>query len=169
MSYIDTCCLMTFIWHRDDMRIRKGLGSRKAESMVPRNHPEFRTPMPAVGEAMYKIMEKNCTAETMEAFSELDRLLRNGFLKTMYLRQDEQTFRLASRLMTIRNPDDRETISAMDALITASSAVDPECSTMYTEDQNLLYNGRLRREIDEWRSQNGYPSMSMRSLLKSIG
>ena len=124
--------------------------------------------MPAVGEAMCKIMEKNCTAESMKAFSELDRLLRNGFLTTTYLRPDEQTFRLASRLMTIGNPDDRETISAMDAFITASSAVDPECSTMYTEDQNLLYNGNLKKEIDEWRSQNGYPIMSVRSLLKSV-
>ena len=168
MSYIDTCCLMTFIWHRDELRIRKRLGSRKAESIVPRNHPEFRTPMPAVGEAMCKIMEKNCTAESMKAFSELDRLLRNGFLTTTYLRPDEQTFRLASRLMTIGNPDDRETISAMDAFTTASSAVDPECSTMYTEDQNLLYNGNLKKEIDEWRSQYGYPIMSVRSLLKSV-
>lgn len=135
MSYIDTCCLMTFIWHGDVLRIRNGLGSRKAESMVPRNHPEFRVPMPAVGEAICKIMEKNRPPDAMEAFSELDRLVRNGFIRTAHLDPDEQTFELAGKLVSVGHRDDREKVSAMDALITASSVVDPECSVMYTEDQ----------------------------------
>ena len=114
-----------------------------------------------------QVLEKNHSDESIEAFSELDRLVRNGFIKTTFLEPDERTFNLASKLMSIGRRDDRETVSAMDALITASSTVDPESSTLYTEDQNLLYNGRLREEIDDWRSRNGYPNMSIRSLLRS--
>ena len=167
MSYVDTCCLMAFIWSKDRLRIQNSLGSRKAESLVPRNHPEFRVPMPAVGEAVCKIMDKNNDEHTQEIFQELERLIRNGFIKISYLKQDASAFVLTSRIMSMKPKDERDSVSAMDALIVASSATDPDCEIIYTEDNGVAFNWELLQMLNDWRSQKGYPEVSILRLLSA--
>lgn len=165
MSYVDTCCLMAFVWSKDQLRIQNGLGSRKAESLVPRNHPEFRVPMPAVGEAVCKIMDKNSDEHTQEIFQELERLIKSGFIKISYLKRDASVFNLTSRIMSMKPKDERDSVSAMDALIVASSAIDPDCEIIYTEDSGIAFNWELLQTLNDWRLQRGYSQVSILRLL----
>ena len=95
--------------------------------------------------AVCKIMDKNSDEYTQEIFQELERLIRSGFIRISYLKRDTSAFELTSRIISMKPKDERDSVSAMDALIVASSATDPECEIIYTEDNGIAFNCCCRR------------------------
>lgn len=147
----------------DPIRTRHGCGRKSAESMVIRNHPMFRLPVPAVGETVCKLYDKIDDDGFRASLQELKRLIDRGFFDKAYLRPNQDLFYLA-REFSKAKPDDRETISMMDALIMATACVDPDCVTVYTSDFRLGTSKDLRDAISEYRKEHGLGNLSVHTL-----
>ncbi|MBQ8180325.1 MAG: hypothetical protein IJ026_07845 [Candidatus Methanomethylophilaceae archaeon] len=157
MSYLDTCCIMLFMNRWD--RLRNSLGvktNRNAESLVRRNHGRFIASVPALGEAI-QMTHAKCDSDTeTDAHTELIRMMDNGFIEPRHIISGREAFRLAGRIASGSVNDDRDTVSPMDALITAVAATDPECVTLYTTDDTLNNNYHVHDTVCEWREAMGY-------------
>lgn len=168
MSYIDTCCLMMFINRKDELRKDYGLKGRDAETCTNNSHRHFTIPIPALGEAVFKIREKN-SDNWKESLDELDRLINIGFLDVVYLDKSTELYRVTRKLC--RDVDDvRDMISPMDALIVAAATVNPDCGALYTSDRRILVDVYLNESVQEWRKEHGYPALriaEISSILKN--
>lgn len=167
MSYVDTCCLMMFINRRDSIRrATRTTAIRNVESLFGRSRPRFLVPVPALGETVQKVHDKHrCDGTEMDMYAELVRLMDGGFIEPRYLQHGRDVSRLFNRVMSVRIEDDRDRISPMDALITATAAVDPECGTMYTTDRDLMNNTILKNKVGRWRDENGYSPMQIDNIM----
>lgn len=152
---------MVFIDQKDSYRKKNGLGSKPAESMLRKSHPVFGVPMPAFGEAICKTKEKG--RGSAEMLGEMSRLMDTGFIVPRFIRNPEDTYSLANRICSIKD-DDRAIISAMDGLIMATAATDPECDILFTEDTRLAVDPELHDAIDSYRLRVGASPLRIGSM-----
>ena len=165
MRYLDTCSILLLINKTDALRNELGVRSRKSgDNLVRREHGRFVAPVPALGEAIQILHLKCGRDDEAEAHSELMRMMHSGFMEPRYIRDGENALMLAKRLIEDNGHDDRDNVSAMDALITATAAVDPECDMLYTTDNSLNYNGPVQEKVGEWRDNMGYRMMKIQTL-----
>ena len=152
-----------FIDQKDPLRYGYGIrySSKIESSLISRNRGILCVPMPALGEVICKVKDK-CDGRESEIMTELYRLLDNT-IHIRYIRDASDTFGLA-KAFSKDVSDDRNRISPMDALITATATVDPDCSVLYTTDSILLSDARVSEIIDDWRCNNEYGSMSIRDV-----
>ena len=157
MKFIDTCGVMLFINPRDMLRRDYDLGTKPAESCVGKNERQFCVPMPALGEAVYKVHEKNGD-DADDILKELNRLMKKEFLRIRFINNPSKTFQIARQLSSEMD-DDRDSISPMDALILATAITEQDCVAFYTTDTKLISDTRVRDIISESRNDLGFPEM----------
>ena len=157
MKFIDTCGVMLFINQRDMLRRVYDLGIKPAESCVGRNEKQFCVPMPALGEAVYKVHEK-CGDDAGDILRELNRLMKDGFLRVRFINNPSKTFQIARQLSSEMD-DDRGSISPMDALILATAITEQDCVAFYTTDTRLIADTRVRDIISESREDLEFQEM----------
>lgn len=157
VSYADTCLLMMFVRKNDALRKIFDVGRGSADSIFKKK--SFCVPIVSLGEAFHQIRQKdpNCYDDPIK---EMNRLLDKGFLKTRFISNPRSTFSLAREIADFTS-DDRDQISAMDALIISSAATDQTCSLFYTTDSKLTSNSNVTDIIDDWRSDHDYDKMSI--------
>ena len=142
---------MMLIDKKDQLRTAMGISSGKpAEAIVKRNHPQFCIPMPAIGESVLKLRQKNHD-NFIELMREFDRLLNSGFFVEKYL--SEEAFSLASILSKVFT-DDRDRMTPMDSLILACAVVDQECDAFYTKDSTLLASPDVSSIASDYRTNH---------------
>lgn len=146
----------------DHLRRQFDLGNKPAENIVKKNN-NFVIPIPALGEAVHKIREKR-PKSFQDDMSELDRLIRIGFLTINFIQNPTDTYCWAKKLSSMED-DDRNIISPMDALITATAITDPNSSTLYTMDNILLTNYNITDKINDWREERNMGSLSIQSFI----
>ena len=163
LRYLDTCVLQMFIDQKDPLRYGYGIryNSKIESSLISRNRGTLCVPMPALGESICKVKDK-CEGRESEIMTEHYRLL-DSVLHICYIRDAPDTFGLAKTLPKDVS-DDRNRMSPMDALITATATVDPDYSVLYTTDSKLLSDARVSEIIDDWRSGRGYIPLSTRDV-----
>ena len=162
LRYIDTCCLMMFINDRDIFRNYYGMGKKRAENCMSKALRPFTIPIPALGEAVYKIRDKS-GEKWMDSLKELNRLIDLGFLNITYLQNSTELYKVAKELCRPVN-DDRDRISPTDALIVAAATVDPDCSTLYTTDSVIITDTHLTEYITAWREDIDFPPLAITDL-----
>ena len=159
MKFIDTCGIMLFINKKDVLRLHYNLGNKSAESCVAKREKQFYVPMPALGEAVYKIHEK-CRDDADDVLMELNRLIRKDFLVVRFINNSSKTFQIAKQLSSEMN-DDRDTISPMDAFILATAITEQDCTAFYTTDMKLILDTRVKDIISESRDDLGFQHMNV--------
>ena len=157
MKFIDTCGVMLFINRDDALRRHYNLGKKEAESCVAKNEKQFCIPMPALGEAVYKVHEK-CGNHADDVLKELNRLIRNDFLTIRFINNPSKTFQIARQLSSEMN-DDRDSISPMDALILATAITEQDCVALYTTYTKLILDTRVKDIISDSRDDLGFQPM----------
>ena len=118
--------------------------------------------MPALGEAFHMIRTK-CGERSKEVLEELIRLIDAGIVTIRYIRDAGDTFGFA-RDLSRECEDERDMISAMDALITAIAASDPDCRVLYTTDSKLLTDSHVSETLAAFREERRSPAMSIRDV-----
>ena len=165
MRYLDTCSILLLVNRTDSLRTELGIRSRKnGDALVRREHGRFVAPVPALGEVVQMLHLKCGRNDESEAHSELMRMMRSGFMEPRYIRDGENALMLARHLVADNGHDDRDNVSAMDALVTATAAVDPECDMLYTTDNELRRNERVLETVQDWRYGMGYRMMKIQTL-----
>lgn len=167
MKFIDTCGVMLFINQYDMLRLHYNLGRKSAEKCVAKNEKQFCIPMPALGEAVYKVHEK-CKDDADNVLVELNRLMRSGFLRVRFINNPSKTFQIARQLSSEMD-DDRDSISPMDALILATAITEQDCIAFYTTDTKLLLDTHVMDIIRNSRDDLGLQPMhvyDMDSILR---
>lgn len=167
VSYLDTCAVMLFVNKDDELRNNYGIGKKAASVAVCRNHHQLCVAMPALGEVFHMIRQK-CGSNYMGPLKELNALLDSRFLETRYITNPGSVYSLAGRLVR-ETRDSRDSISAMDALVVATAATDPECTRLYTSDVALVSVSSVSDEVEGWREDQGYKKLAIRELSDIFG
>ena len=157
MKFIDTCGVMLFINQKDMLRRDYNLGTKPAERCVGSNEKQFCVPMPALGEAVYKVHEK-FGDDADDILKELNRLMKKDFLRIRFINNPSKTFQIARQLSSEMD-DDRDSISPMDALILATAITEQDCIAFYTTDTKLISDTRVHDIISESRDDLGFQGM----------
>lgn len=157
MKFIDTCGVLLFINKDDMLRRHYNLGNKQAESCVAKSEKQFCIPMPALGEAVYKVHEK-CRNDADDVLGELNRLIQKDFLTVRFINNPSKTFQIARQLSSEMN-DDRDSISPMDALILATAITEQDCVALYTTDTKLILDTRVKDIISDSRDDLGFQPM----------
>ena len=139
------------------LRPHYNLGNKPAESCVAKNEKQFCIPMPALGEAVYKVHEK-CGDNADEVLEELNRLIRTNFLRVRFINNPSKTFQIAKQLCS-EMKDDRDSIYPMDALILATAITEQDCYALYTTDTKLILDTRVQDVISDSRDELGFQPM----------
>ena len=161
LKYIDTCCVILIIDKDDSHRKDYSCGSRKGETLFPKN-TRFCIPEVALGEAVMKIMDKR-SGSFQAAMQEYQRLVEKGFLTVDYIKDPAFVFDLSKKIAREKE-DSRDRISPSDALILACAAAEKNCRKFYTSDSKLLTDLSVSKAVDDWRSNNGYEKMEISEI-----
>ncbi len=150
---------MMFANRNDQLRKDYNIGKKPAEGIVYKNQGRYSVPMPAFGEAICKIRDKDHDRYS-DVLIEIDRLIQYGFLEIRYIMNPSETFSIAKRI-SYEASDDRDQISPMDAFIVATATTDPDCKSFCTTDSRLVSDSNVIETISEWREGHGYPEMNI--------
>ena len=148
----------------DHLRRQFDIGSKAADKIVKKNNT-FTVPMPALGEAIFKIREKR-PESFLNNMGELDRLMNNGFINVGHIHSSDAY--VWAKKLTDMFDDSRDSIDPADALIAGAAIADADCSTLYTFDNKLLMNLTMLNSIEDWREERGMMSFRTSSIMDII-
>lgn len=152
---------MMFIDKNDGLRDKLEIGQKDANAAIRRSHPDFGVSMPAFGEAICKIIERN--TDSGPVFAEMTRLIDISFMTPKYISKPSATYGLA-RTICSDKADGRDSISPMDGLILATAAVDTDCRVFYTRDSRLQVHSDAWDAIDEYRADHDADPLAIRPI-----
>lgn len=158
-----------FIDEKDKLRKKYNVGIKSPEACIARNHGQLCIPVPALGEVYFKQYEKD-REQSESAFKKLNQLIDKDVFKVRFIDEDGTAFEIAKKMMSksCSDPDGRNALSPMDALILSVAIADPDSSVFYTDDQKLISNPHVYNIIEEYRDRydNRLELRNISSLLR---
>ena len=149
-----------FVNKKDSLRKAYGIKGKPIESLF--RSQKFALPMPAMGEMLYKIREKQPN-DYRDSIDVLFKLVDSGFIEVRFISNASEVYNLAKKIVEEKG-DSRDQISPMDALILATAVADQNCETFYTADAKLITASQTHGLVEKFREELGYEPMDVSDI-----
>lgn len=149
-----------FVNKRDTLRKAYGIERKNVESLF--RNQRFALPMPAMGELLYKIREKQ-PDDYRDSIDNLFKLVDSGFIEVRFISNASKVYDMAKKIVEMKC-DSRDRISPMDALIFSTAVADQDCMAFYTADVKLISASQTHGLVDEFREELGYEPMNVADI-----